>query len=170
MLGDFLNNVTKEYKATAMFGSETDTQDNTGAVLRTCDYAHVTKEALQSIIDAKFVGKIMQTPPIYSAIKVNGKPMYHLTRSGVTVQPQPRPVEVLSLRVDSFDLPRVTFRATVGSGTYIRTLVRDIADAVGSCAHLVELERTAQGPFRIENALSEAQWTVEEVQRVLQTR
>lgn len=140
----------KSYVARAQLGSETDTLDSEGATLRTAAFEHVTTEDLQRAASA-FVGDIMQRPPIYSALKKDGERLYDLARAG-KVAPEDveaRPVTVHRLEVSGYDSAAGAFDLEVScsGGTYVRTLIADIAKEVGSAGHMTALERTKHGPF-----------------------
>lgn len=149
----FLDESVKEYKATMRLGVSTDTQDLTGTVIRSVDYGHVIQT---TILDAvrTFVGVINQTPPMYSALKRNGIPLYRLARQGCDVERDARQIEVFSLVIDAVELPYITFTVTCSRGTYVRTLASDIGDMIGCGAHLVSLRRTMSGTFSSRTAVS----------------
>ncbi|KAA8491930.1 putative tRNA pseudouridine synthase 1 [Porphyridium purpureum] len=153
LLDRFLSG-SKAYECTAHFGVATNTQDVTGDNIENRPYSHVTKQALDAMIHARFLGEIMQIPPMYSALKVNGKRLYEYARANLSVKVDPRPIQILALEVLEVDLPRVKFRVECGGGTYVRTLIHDLAHAVDSCAHLTQLRRTRCGMFSLENAIS----------------
>lgn len=144
---------TKAYECTALFGSATDTQDKTGKVIEQRDFAKVTEASLNEIIQAQFLGDIMQVPPMYSALKVDGKRLYEYARDGQTVHVESRPIHVHAFEVIDVQIPAVRFRIECGGGTYVRTLVHDLAHALDSCAHLTQLKRTRCGAFKIKDAI-----------------
>ncbi|KAF5315629.1 hypothetical protein D9611_004764 [Ephemerocybe angulata] len=197
-LSDFLN-CTKEYQTTCLLGCETDTYDSEGARVRLAPWQHVTEDAVRAAL-AQFTGEISQTPPIFSALKMDGKPLYEYAREG---KPLPRPIEARKVTVHSLELvewkgkdhdfrwPEKSFSAeekkametalkgvdesveikddveapaldqvptafvlkmTVSGGTYVRSIVHDLAHAVGSAGHVVTLSRTRQGRFAINPA------------------
>ena len=141
----------KEYVATAKLGEETDTYDREGKVTASIDTSAVTEEAVRSGLDS-FKGRIKQVPPMYSAIKSNGTPLYKLARKGVTIEREAREVEIYNLDVVRIDLPIVEFRALCSRGTYLRSICHDLGALLGVGAHLVELRRTASGSFSIDEA------------------
>jgi tRNA pseudouridine55 synthase len=142
---------SKEYTATVFFGAETDTLDPEGEIIA---QGPVPSEAqLQAALD-DFRGEIMQAPPAYSAIHIDGQRAHKLARQGKAVEMKKRQVTVHELELLSFTAPRAVIRAHVSAGTYIRSLARDIALAAGSRAHLGSLERTKLGPFNLEEAAS----------------
>jgi tRNA pseudouridine55 synthase len=149
---EYLLEADKEYRATLRLGEETDTLDATGKVLRRSDL-RVTEGEFRSVL-GEFVGRIEQTPPMYSAIKVQGVPLYKTARAGRKISLQPRSVAIRSLTMLSFDGRDATFDAACSKGTYIRSLCADIGNRVGCGAHLLRLERRRSGPFRIEDAIS----------------
>ena len=146
----------KTYQAVVCFGRETDTLDPTGKVIRTAKA--VTKEEVLSVLP-QFTGAIMQRPPLYSALHVDGKRASDLVRSGETVQLEERAVFIYSLSVCDFlpasekdDCSYALLEITCSKGTYIRSLARDIANALGTAGHVTALRRTAVGPFTLETA------------------
>jgi len=143
----------KTYIATVQFGSETDSCDHTGKVVKTSDYRHISqKQILQTI--PQFIGTIWQTPPIYSAIKVGGKPMYQYARRGQAVTARPRQVTVEAITLLQADnLPhQATFEVVCQRGTYIRSLFRDLARSLNSSGHLTALRRTASSGFDVNSS------------------
>lgn len=147
----FLDEGLKCYEALMQLGVATDTLDMTGRVLREGDCSAVSEEILLNVF-GRFTGQIMQIPPMYSAIKQGGQPLYKLARLGQEVVRTPRPVEIHSIELNSFALPFVSIRVTCSRGTYIRTLADDIGAALDCGAALKELRRTASGPFDISSA------------------
>ena len=143
---------TKGYDFTIRFGEETDTLDAEGEVVATSDI-RPTLAQIQALLP-QFTGEIEQTPPIYSALKIEGKPAYERARAGEAVEMKPRQVTIFELRVLSASDDDVTLSATVSKGTYIRSLARDIAGAVGTVGHISYLRRTRAGPFTLEHAVS----------------
>ncbi|SHM49748.1 tRNA pseudouridine55 synthase [Caldanaerovirga acetigignens] len=149
---EFFEVSEKEYVAEMTLGVTTDTGDNMGKVLETKDCN--TESA--SIIEVfnKFVGKIQQIPPMYSAVRHKGKKLYELARQGIVVERKPRTVEIYSIELIKYEKPRVLFRVSCSRGTYIRTLCEDIGRALGCGAHLSCLIRTKLGPFKISHAIT----------------
>jgi tRNA pseudouridine55 synthase len=143
---------TKAYEFTIKFGEETDTLDAEGEVVATSD----SRPALEQIdkILPGFTGEIEQVPPAYSALKVGGKPAYKRARAGEKIEFVPRKVTIQDLRVLKSGLDEVTLSATVSKGTYIRSLARDIAHALGTVGHISYLRRTRAGPFGLQSAVS----------------
>lgn len=153
---EYLGDWHKKYRATAVLGIETDSEDVTGAVIRESDSSEVTREMIEAVL-SRFVGEIMQTPPMVSAVHHEGRRLYDLAREGKVVEREPRPVEVYSLDLVGFEPGKnasLTFDVECASGTYVRTLCADIGRALGCGAHMSALVRTAVGRFRVEDAVS----------------
>jgi tRNA pseudouridine55 synthase len=142
----------KTYEATMRLGIRTTTGDAEGEAVETrdvtCDEAAV-REAM-----ARFLGDIVQIPPMYSALKRDGKPLYEYARAGQTVEREGRNVTILALDLIACALPDVTFRVTCTKGTYVRTLAEDIGEALGCGAHLVMLRRTGVGALTLDHAVT----------------
>jgi tRNA pseudouridine55 synthase len=142
----------KTYEATMRLGIRTTTGDAEGKAIETrevsCDQAAVL-EAL-----SRFRGEIVQVPPMYSALKRDGKPLYEYARAGQVVEREGRQVTIHALELLACALPDVTFRVTCSKGTYVRTLAEDIGEALGCGAHLVALRRTGVGALTLENAVT----------------
>ena len=143
---------TKQYAFTIRFGEETDTLDAEGQVVATSD-VHPTAEAVANILPL-FTGPIEQVPPVYSALKIEGKAAYARARAGEDVQIKPRTVIIHELRLISASGNEASLLTTVSKGTYIRSLARDIARALNSVGHVTMLRRTRAGPFSLEQAIS----------------
>ena len=151
-LATFAAGWTKAYEGVIRLGVTTDTDDATGAVLRTETMA-VTAAQLAAAL-AQFRGGYLQRPPAYSAVKIAGERAYRRARRGEVVQPAARRVEIEQLELVEYRAPDVRFRATVGGGTYLRSLARDVGAALGCGAHLIALRRTAVGSLRVEEAVA----------------
>jgi tRNA pseudouridine55 synthase len=136
----------KTYEAVAQLGVRTATGDSEGEVISRCEVAAITPERLAQV-RAQFTGTIVQVPPMHSALKKDGKPLYEYARAGVEVERESRQVTVFSLTLSLEEPDRLKIVARVSKGTYIRTLGEDIGQALGCGAHLVSLRRTATGPF-----------------------
>lgn len=147
----FLDEGTKCYKALLRLGVATDTLDMTGRVLTKRDFRHVDRKALDKVLSS-FNGIISQLPPMYSAIKQNGQPLYKLARQGQEVERKPRQVEISEIEVLDFAPPLVSLRVSCSRGTYVRSLADDIGQDLGCGAALQELRRTCSGPFAIEGS------------------
>jgi tRNA pseudouridine55 synthase len=143
---------TKAYDFTIRFGEETDTLDGEGQVIETSDH-RPTQEEVEAVL-TRFTGPIEQVPPAYSALKIDGKPAYERSRAGETVEMKVRNVTVHELRLVESRADEATLSATVSKGTYIRSLARDIARALGTVGHISYLRRTRAGPFSLEQAIS----------------
>jgi tRNA pseudouridine55 synthase len=146
----------KAYRAVMKLGERTDTLDATGAVLSRADQAFLDgldRERIEAVCRA-FIGPIRQLPPMYSAVKVAGTPLYKAARAGVVVERAPREVIIASLRLLDVDGPLVTIEVNCSKGTYIRTLCADIGDRLGVGAHLTRLERLRVGPFTLDQAVT----------------
>jgi len=149
----FLDEGVKCYEALMQLGTATDTLDITGQVLSERNYTSVNREMLLDTF-AKFTGTINQIPPMFSAIKQNGQPLYKLARQGQQVERAARQIEIHSMELLSFESPLVSFRVTCSRGSYIRTLADDIGAMLDCGACLKELRRTASGPFLMQNAVT----------------
>ena len=152
-LADFLLHGTKKYIAELKLGEETDTQDLTGTVLSKTEPENYSNQTLQTVFKA-FEGPIEQLPPVYSALKHKGVPLYKLARSGKPVQKPPRKVEIYSISILDISLPLIRFEVACSAGTYIRTLGSDIGKMLGCGAHLNALKRTASSGFTLDQAVS----------------
>ncbi len=154
-LCDMLTEKEKEYKAVMLLGVTTDTQDTTGRVLSEKTVT-VTEEQVEQACRS-FLGKYQQVPPMYSALKVNGKKLYELAREGKEVERKAREVEILDLQILSVQLPRVEFLVRCTKGTYIRTLCTDIGEKLGCGACMESLLRTKVGSFDLEHSVTLSQ-------------
>ncbi len=149
-LCDMLTDKDKEYVAELLLGVETDTQDISGTVLKECE--PVMDEEVVKAAVLSFQGAYMQVPPMYSALKVNGKKLYELARAGKEVERQARPVTIHEIEILKMDLPIVTIRVACSKGTYIRTLCDDIGKKLGCGGTMQSLKRTKVGIFHVEDA------------------
>lgn len=152
---EYLVDWPKSYRATAVFGVGTDTEDSTGAVIAETDASGVTRQGLESVLP-RFVGKLMQVPPMVSAVHHEGKRLYELARAGKVVEREAREVEVYAIRLIDFvagDRPVAVLDIDCSKGTYVRTLCADIGRALGTGGHMSALVRTAVGRFHVEDAL-----------------
>lgn len=150
---EYLMGGEKTYRATLKLGTTTDTQDAEGQVLQTRPWDHVTRDLLHRQLD-DFRGAIEQLPPMYSAIKQNGQPLYKLARKGEEVERKTRRVTIHALELTAFEPPRVELLVTCSKGTYIRTLAADLGEALGCGAHLTALRRTRNGLFDETDSVS----------------
>ena len=158
LLGDatrfsgFLLNAEKGYRADVRLGVKTTTGDAEGEVLERRP-VHAGQAEVEAVL-SRFLGPQTQIPPMYSALKRNGQPLYELARRGETVEREPRNIEIFRLELQSREPEKLVLNVSCSKGTYIRTLAEDIGEALGCGAHLGGLRRTATGAFRIEEAVS----------------
>ena len=153
-LNEYLTADDKRYRATLRFGTETDTQDSSGNVVATCALPTQDEAGFRDVL-TRFVGKQEQTPPLYSAIKKDGKPLYRYAREGLAVDDIPnREIEIYALECLSYNGEEAVIDVHCSKGTYIRTLCQDIARACGSCGCMSALRRTAAGAFTLDACLS----------------
>ena len=148
----FLREEPKEYEAILKLGEETATDDFTGEVFHRKTWEGISSGMIHAVFQT-FQGKIQQIPPMFSAIKVQGKPLYQLARKGIEVDRKEREVEILDIQVQDIALPQVRFKVSCSKGTYIRTLGRDIGRKLGCGAHLLHLRRIRSGSFTIKRAI-----------------
>lgn len=151
-LSDVIMDGRKSYRAMLKLGVTTTTEDASGEVLetKTVDF---NEEKIREVVDS-FIGRLEQVPPMYSAVKVNGKKLYELAREGKEIERKSRTIEVYDIRIRQFLPPdRVEMDVDCSKGTYIRTLCADIGKALGCGGHMEELLRTATGVFSLENAI-----------------
>ncbi len=150
-ISSFLMESDKIYVGTGRLGARTDTQDASGEVLEErpveCGAAELSEAS------ARFIGPIEQIPPMYSAVKVGGKKLYRLARKGVEIERPARPVTIRSFDLGRIELPDFDFSVECTKGTYVRTLMHDLGEALGCGGHLASLSRSKQGGFSLENAL-----------------
>lgn len=147
-LVEYLMAGEKSYQATCRLGVATDTQDSDGRILQESPWQQVDRAAFDAVL-ADFAGEIRQLPPMFSALKKDGQPLYRLARQGIEVERQLRTVRIESLVVDAFSPPDVTFTVRCSKGTYVRTLCHDIGQQLGCGAHMAALRRLACGPFTL---------------------
>lgn len=150
---DELQSGDKEYVATIRLGATTPSFDLETEVDATYPWEHISREDVERVLPT-FTGRIMQVPPVFSAVKVEGKRAYNLARKGEEVELKAKPLEIKEMELLSFDAPDMVVRIVCSKGTYIRALARDLGRALGSGAHLTSLKRTRVGKVRIENCLS----------------
>lgn len=142
----------KEYIVCAALGVKTDTLDMSGTVIKKSNVS-VTEETVRKIVE-EFVGEIMQIPPMYSAISVDGVRLHKLARQGIEVEREPRPVTIHEIEILDISLPEITLRVSCSKGTYIRTLIDDIGERLGTFAAVKTLRRTKTGIFDLSHAHS----------------
>lgn len=150
-LSEYVMSETKAYRAVIHLGIETDTYDAEGQIIATADVSTITREQVETALDA-FRGDILQIPPMYSAIKQDGRKLYELARKGQTISVPPRSVTIHSIDIVDWQSPQVTLDITCSAGTYIRSIAHDLGAALGVGAHLAALVRTASGRFRLAQA------------------
>lgn len=150
---DLLMSEDKEYVGTLSLGALTDTQDAQGEVIETRVVPQLSKEQIEAAF-AKFDGDFYQTPPMVSAIKKDGVPLYKLARQGKVVEREPRFVHVFAHDVKEVRLPEIDFRVACSKGFYVRTYAFDIGEVLGCGAHLKALRRTKSGRFTLEKAIT----------------
>ena len=148
-VSSFIQNSEKEYIATIEFGIETDTEDITGNIIERSDKIPTEKEVLDIL--PKFTGKIEQIPPMYSAVRVDGRKLYKIAREGKVIDRPKREIHVESLEL--LESNPFTLKINCSSGTYVRTLISDIGKELGTFATMTSLIRTKVGPFSVENAI-----------------
>ncbi len=154
----------KEYTGIIQLGASTPSLDKESEVDETFPTEHITSEQIESI-KPQFMGEIDQIPPIFSAIKVNGKRLYKSARQGEEVEIEPRKVEIKELEFTKFEGTELHFRVVCSKGTYIRSLARDVGKALESGGYLIELRRTRIGDHLVENAKTVDSF-VEEIQKM----
>ncbi len=157
-----LSKQDKTYEVTMRFGAVSSTGDPEGEITEV-DGKIPTREALEAATK-RFIGEIQQVPPAYSAVKIDGQRAYKLARAGKEVVIEPRTVTIYSLEIVRYEYPEVQFTTSVSSGTYIRTLVEDIAKALHTGAYTTDLRRTQVGTYVIDDALLVKSLTIHEIQ------
>ena len=165
----FLDESVKEYSAVMRIGIATDTLDLTGNTVYENDWSHLTADDVKAVC-LKFTGTIQQVPPMFSAIKQGGVPLYKLARKGETVERKERAVEIHSLVIDRISLPDISFTVRCSKGTYVRTLADDIGHALGVGAHLAGLRRNASGPFILSDSFTLDELASSPVEKLLRNR
>lgn len=148
-----LQSHTKEYVAEITLGATTPSFDMEHPVDATYPYEHITKEMVEDVLQ-QFTGDIEQRPPLFSACKVEGKRAYDLARKGSDMQLEPKKIRIDSIELLEYDLPRIKIRVTCGKGTYIRSLARDIGQALQSGGYLSDLIRTRIGEYKLEDCIT----------------
>lgn len=148
----FLDGGQKDYLVSMRLGAATDTYDSEGAVLSTGDTSYITDTAVAAAFSS-FIGRIKQVPPMYSAIKKGGVPLYKLARRGEVIEREARDVEVFSLEILRISVPDLEFRVVCSKGTYVRSICDDAGVKLGCGGHLTGLRRIGSGPFRVDNGI-----------------
>jgi tRNA pseudouridine55 synthase len=152
-VSQYLTSLDKEYEGSIELGKVTDTQDAEGEVLETIPVPAFTDAEIRAAVTS-FLGDQYQTPPMYSAVKVDGVPLYKSARKGEEVEREPRFIRVMSWDITRFALPHLDFRLRCTKGTYVRTLAHDLGRKLGCGAHLAALRRTASDKFHVSQALT----------------
>jgi len=155
-LSNYLMDLPKTYVAKIELGGRTDTQDATGETLETGDWGHVTESDVRSVL-SRFIGKREQVPPMYSALKHRGTPLYMLARKGQSVDREPREVETYGIELLEFGPPRFTVEVHCSRGLYLRVLAEEIGDALGVPSHLQALVRRRIGRFDVDSAVPDTE-------------
>jgi tRNA pseudouridine55 synthase len=149
----YLTSVEKEYVGTVELGKVTNTQDAEGEVLETRPVPELTRADVESAMRG-FLGDQYQTPPMFSAVKIDGVPLYKMARAGEEVEREPRFIRIMRFELTRWASPELDFLVTCTKGTYIRTLAHDMGQKIGCGGHLKALRRTASGDLRVEQALT----------------
>lgn len=142
----------KEYVAEVTFGATTPSFDLEKEIDATYPWEHITREKIEEVLP-RFIGHVMQVPPVFSAVKVDGKRAYSYARKGKEVEIKAKPLEIREMEILGWEAPKLTVRVLCSKGTYIRALARDLGTALDSGAHLTALKRTRVGDFSIADAL-----------------
>jgi tRNA pseudouridine55 synthase len=150
-ISNYLTVQTKKYEVTFKLGISTDTLDSEGKITKTTTVPQFSLQQINSTLD-KFRGKQTQLPPMFSAVKQNGKRLYKLAREGKTVERKPRNIDVTELILNSWNYPDISLTITCTKGTYIRQLASDIGDNLGAGGHVIALRRTASGKFTLNSS------------------
>jgi tRNA pseudouridine55 synthase len=151
-ISQYLMSVDKIYEGEATFGVITDSQDAEGEVMETRPVPELSESQVRDVMKT-FLGDQYQTPPMHSAIKIDGVKLYQLARKGEVVEREPRFIRIAAFEMLSFALPKVSFRLDCTKGTYVRTVANDLGQKLGCGAHLSALRRTGSGQFKIDQCL-----------------
>ncbi|MDD6228412.1 MAG: tRNA pseudouridine(55) synthase TruB [Bacteroidales bacterium] len=143
----------KEYVAEVKFGATTPSYDLEKEIDATYPWEHITRERIEEVLP-RFIGHVMQVPPVFSAVKIDGKRAYNYARKGKEVDIKAKPLEIREMEILKWEAPVLTLRVLCSKGTYIRALARDLGEALDSGAHLVGLRRTRVGDYTEQQALS----------------
>jgi len=160
----FLLDADKQYRARIRLGVTTDSGDADGNVIAEAPVPALDMAMLEAAV-SQFRGEITQIPPMYSALKVNGQPLYKLARQGIQIERKARPVTIFKLEIEDFSAEELVLNVTCSKGTYVRTLAEDLGKVLGCGAHVVGLRRLASGPFTLDRAV-----TLEELEELLQAQ
>ncbi|MDX1639024.1 MAG: tRNA pseudouridine(55) synthase TruB [Balneolaceae bacterium] len=149
-----IQKLEKEYVAEVTFGAATPSYDAETEIEQEAPFEHITRQVVRNMLDEHFSGTIEQVPPMYSALKYGGKPLYELAREGKEVKRHARQVTIHETEILAFDLPTLRLRICCGKGTYIRSMAHDLGVCLNSLAYLSALERTRIGEYSNDNALT----------------
>lgn len=163
---DHLHRLSKRYEATFLLGRSSDTEDVEGQVVELADAPHITRSMLEDVLP-RFLGAQDQVPPIYSALKVNGRRAYALARAGQAVALATRRIVVHTLELSGFDYPQMRLTIECSSGTYVRSLGRDLARVLNTEAVMSALRRTSIGPFTLDRAIPLGPATLDHIRQNL---
>jgi tRNA pseudouridine55 synthase len=150
---EYMLDGSKKYRTTIVLGVTTDTYDSQGEVTATADASHLTQEDVESAL-SPFLGEIEQVPPMYSALKKDGKRLYELARQGIEIEREPRPVSVYEIKLTQWKPPEATVEIHCGRGFYVRSLAYDLGQALGCGGHLTALVRLKASAFTLDEALT----------------
>jgi tRNA pseudouridine55 synthase len=150
-LSERLMSDDKVYEGTIKFGESTNSFDSDGELVASLPVPPITLDELDKLA-AEFVGDLMQTPPMVSAVKIDGVPLYKLARKGIEVQREPRLIHIYSFKFDSYEEPLARFRLACTKGTYVRSIAHELGQKVGCGAHLIQLSRVKSGKFEVSQA------------------
>lgn len=148
---DEFKSLPKTYEAILFLGATSDTQDRDGIISPTNENKIYTEEEIQRVLKT-FIGKQLQTPPMYSAKKVNGQKLYDLARKGIEIERQPNEIEIYNIELLNYKYPNIKIRVNCSTGTYIRTLAHDIGQKLGCGAYCEELTRVEIGKYNLKDA------------------
>lgn len=149
-----IQDTAKAYEGEVTFGGATSSYDAETDIIEESSYNHITKEDVLDALDRHFMGDIEQIPPMYSALKKDGEPLYKKARKGEEVERDPRTVTIIAARIISFNLPNVSLYIKCSKGTYIRSIAHDLGKKLNSLGYLSALRRTAIGDFNVDDALT----------------
>ena len=152
-LASYFTDLDKDYRAVMKLGESTDTQDAEGTVTASSDKIDFDESSIREVLRS-FEGRILQQPPMFSALKHKGKALYKYAREGIEIERKPREITIHSIELLKINIPYVEFKVRCSKGTYIRTLCYDIGQKLGTEAHMCELERTAIGSFNLNESMS----------------
>lgn len=149
-----IQDLPKTYLSEITFGKSTTTYDAEGDIDEEAGYEHIEEKLITEVLESEFKGTVDQVPPMYSALKYGGKKLYELARKGETVERPPRQITFHDFEILDFESPKLTIKVSCSKGTYIRSLARDLGEALNSKAYLSKLKRTAIGHYLVDDALT----------------